>query len=207
MYARLIGAALAALCLLSLPARADEPTPWNRTGLYVGVVGGYDLAEMKADTFKLSEGSLFAGPFAGFNVRVNPNLVAGIEADYMFMNVKASRTDESVTVTATSNYLASVRGRLGVPIGPALAYGTAGIAMTEHKLSATDGEELVKDKEVQFGGVFGGGIEGELTKTLFVRVEGLHYWFPDKTMAFDGDAFKSGQHQTVVRVGVGFKLN
>ena len=208
-FSRLLGVAAAALLWLIAgiaQVRADD-TSWNRTGFYVGAVGGYDLAEIKADEFKMSEGSLFAGPFAGFNWRINPGLVAGVEIDYMFMNVKADKTESGITVTATNNFLASARGRVGVPIGPALLYATGGLAITEQKISATDGMDTVADRELRYGAVAGGGIEGELTKTLFVRLEALHYWFPDDKMSFDGTAFESGQHQTVVRVGVGFKLN
>lgn len=210
MYARILAAAAAVLCLLflsTMQVAAAEPEGWNRTGFYVGAVGGYSLDEIKAEDFKMSDGSLFGGPFGGFNWRVNPGLVAGVEVDYLFMNVKASKTDEGFTVTATNNFLASVRGRVGVPIGPALLYGTGGLALTEKKLAATDGMLSLSDKELSYGVVGGGGVEAELTKTLFVRLEALHYWFPDEKMSFDSEAFKSGQHTTIIRGGLGFKLN
>ncbi len=198
---------------------AADPS-WNRSGLYVGALGGYSAADLKAalddgdgtsGKFKLSDGKLFAGVMAGYNARIAPDLMAGIEVDYMFLDVKGTRSDENVSVTATSNYLASVRGRVGVPLGPALIYATAGVAFTNQKLFGEvcgDGCVSASKSDMLVGGALGAGIEAELTRSLFVRVEGIHYWFPDKNTLSEGDAtLKSGQSQTVGRIGLGFKLN
>jgi len=203
-------AALAAVCvftlLLALPVNASEPDGWNRSGPYIGLVGGYNAAEMKAEDFKFSDGKLFAGGLAGFNQRL-PNAVIGVEADYLFIDVKASRTEESVTVTATSNYLASVRARVGVPLGPMLLFVTAGPAFTNQKLFATDGEEQAGgEKKMLVGAALGGGVEAELTKALFVRVEGLHYIFPDKSVPLGEDTVRTSNQQTLFRAALGFKF-
>ena len=146
------------------------------------------------------------GIFAGFNVRLG-DAVVGLEADYLLTDIQGSTTDGVVVVTAKTKYLASVRGRVGMPIGPALLYATAGPAFTEHKVAVAGPVESLSS-ELLIGGVFGGGIEASLTKTLFVRVEGLHYIFPDKDVACGPSCFfESKDQQTTVRLGVGFKLN
>jgi len=205
-YACVIGCALLAMSALAVQADGLGDG-WNRSGLYAGVLGAYNSAELKAEEFKFSDGHLAAGGFGGFNYRTPGGPVVGIEADYMFLDVKASRTVESVTVTASANYLASVRARLGAPIGPAMIYVTGGVAFTNQKLFATDGETSAGSKQdMLFGGVIGAGIEAELTKSLFVRVEALHYVFPDKNMPLDETVLQTSNRQTLARAAFGFKF-
>ena len=211
----LLSAALAA-CLMTfatpagatdlLQPRTAAETPWNRTGAYVGLTAGLGVAALQAEDFKFADQSYLGGIFAGFNVRL-ADAVVGLEADYLLTDIQGSTTDGVVVVTAKTKYLASVRGRVGMPIGPALLYATAGPAFTEHKV-AVAGPVKSFSSELLVGGVFGGGIEASLTKTLFVRVEGLHYIFPDKDVACGPSCFfESKDQQTTVRLGVGFKLN
>lgn len=205
---RAILAAIAAcLMLAATPAQAEPPShpdrSWHRTGFYVGVAGGYDIAQMQAETFKFADASLMGGGLVGVQVRL-PDIVVGIEADYMFVDVKASLGGGSPTLTASASFLASVRARVGVPVGPALFYITGGPAFTENKLAVAGSA----DKEFLTGGVVGGGVEAELTRTLFVRLEGLHYMFPDKDVTLTPvGLFESQNQQTTVRLGVGFRLN
>ena len=214
----LLSAALAA-CLMTFatPAGASDPSflappkatdgvPWNRTGAYVGLTAGLGVAALQAEDFKFADQSYLGGIFAGFNVRLG-DAVVGLEADYLLTDIQGSTTDGVVVVTAKTKYLASVRGRVGMPIGPALLYATAGPAFTEHKVAVAGPVESFSS-ELLVGGVFGGGIEASLTKTLFVRLEGLHYIFPDKDVACGPSCFfESKDQQTTVRVGLGFKLN
>lgn len=207
MYARIIGAAVAVLCLLyASNARAGEPD-WNRSGFYVALTGGYDLADAKALDRKLEDKTWFVGGIAGFNGRVDRNLVLGLEGDWMFVDVKASHNDGGFQVTASSHYLASVRARAGLPLGPVLLFATGGVAFSDHKLGIAVEDFSAADKKVLIGGVIGAGIESELTRTLFVRAEVLHFWFPDSKFDLSEATLKSGQTQTIPRIAVGFKLN
>jgi len=213
----LLGAALAA-CLLLIstvaanatdPNWAFPPSPpkpgevWvhNRTTPYVGVVGGYNVAALQAEDFKFGETAWLGGAFAGVNVRVNEGLMLGLEADYVLTDIKASTTDGEVHVIAKTKYLASLRARAGLPAGPALLYVTAGPAITEQ--SVTVPEVGLAASELKVGLVAGAGVDMSLTKNLFVRLEGLHYRFPEKDMGF----MESKDQQTTLRLGVGFKLN
>jgi outer membrane immunogenic protein len=212
------GAALAACVMLfaNVAAAADlgGPAPVGadgipahfRSGAYVGLVGGYDIAQAQADTFKFSDAAFMGGAFVGFQTRVN-GVVIGLEADYLLTDIQATTGMGSVTINAKTNYLASVRARLGVTAGPALLYVTAGPAFTEHKVNATDGSMTIASKDFLVGGVFGAGVEMELTRTLFVRLEALHYIFPDKTVGNGVDFFNSKDQQTTARIGLGFRLN
>ena len=219
MRAKLLGAVLAALFApLALAAdvdragkvaaptvaRADEPA-WNRTGAYVGLVGAYDLALIDAEGLEAFNGKLMAGAFAGYNFRYQ-GIVLGLEADWMFTGISASHTADDVTIKATTDHLVSLRARAGIPMGPALLYLTGGPAWQNVKLTVSEGKELASEREWQLGLVLGGGIEAELTRALFLRLEALHYMFPADGAPLS-QIFESENAHTAVRLGLGFKLN
>lgn len=211
--------ALAAICV-GLSANAADKGPisrvaaqeqsaspeWNRTGFYVGAVAGYSTLVLEAEGIDLANGKLMLAPLVGFNVRVSPQLVMGLEADWVFTDVGASSSIEGITVTTSSRHVISVRGRAGVPVGPALLYLTAGPAWQKTKIGATDGVESLSDSEWQLGLAGGGGIELELTRSLAVRAEALHYIWRDKDAPF-ADVLNSENQMTTARLGLVFKLN
>lgn len=202
---RLAGAALVVAVLMALPTAANaDGSKLLRTGPYIGLIGGYDVAEMQTEGFTLADGKLLAGVYGGVNFRLAPDLLAGIEADYLLTNVKGSQTVDEVSVTASSTYLASIRARLGMPIGPALPFVTAGAAFTNHRFKMVDGEsvDVAKDNLV-VGVVFGAGVDLQLSNTVIARLDVMHYMFPDEGFGL----FKSEDQQTVGRVGVSFMLN
>jgi outer membrane immunogenic protein len=88
------------------------------------------------------------------------------------------------------DYLASVRGRLGVAFNRMFVYGTGGVAFTEAE------RDFVSFAGVPFSGsdsetgwVVGGGAEYKLTSNLNLGVEALHYSFDadDPVNAFTSD--------------------
>lgn len=205
MKRALVGA-LVALVLLPLAARAQD-RDWNRTGFYVGLLGGYDATVLQTNGVDLGDGKLMAGAFAGFNARLTPDLVVGVEGDWLFTDVAGQTSNGITTLTSGSQHLASIRARVGFPMGPALLYVTGGPAITESHVGATNGILSIADKDWLIGAALGGGIEAEVSRTLFARLEAIHYMFPDNTVALGPDLFKTENQQTVIRVGLGFKLN
>lgn len=223
---RFIGAALAALltvaCTPALAADKGGPNPLlpplfdstdltaerpHRTGLYVGILAGYDTAELKAEDFRFSDQQPFVGGFVGINARIADGLVLGIEGDYVFTDFSASQdVGGGWTARVGTDYLASIRGRAGLPIGIALLYVTGGVAFTEAKASASNDPLKFSDSATLIGGVIGGGIEVEMSRTAFVRLEGLHYWFPDGKLSDQGNSIDAEMDQTAIRLGLGFKF-
>jgi outer membrane immunogenic protein len=212
---RAILRAVLAACFLVTAAAAEglaDPRPYDtaapapahhRTGFYVGAIAGWDIAQLETNAFAFSDTSLLGGAFIGAQARLE-NLVVGIEADYLLADLAATATPAAVTVTASTSFLASIRARAGLPLGPALLYVTAGPAFTESKLAIAGSA----DKEFAVGGVFGGGVEAELGKVLFLRLEGLHYIFPDQDVTTLTPAvLEQANQQTTVRLGIGFRLN
>jgi opacity protein-like surface antigen len=221
MRAKLLGAALAAL--LAPVAFAGDITPkgrvaappaahaqdvghWSRTGLYVGLLGAYDTTVLEAEGIDLASGKLMAGALIGYNWRAAPGLVLGVEADWMLTGVSASAGDDEVSIRASTDHLVSVRARAGVPLGPTLLFVTAGPAWQHAKLTVSQGEDSTSDREWQQGAAFGGGAEVELSRALAVRLEALHYVFPEDEGPLRHLLDSENQH-TIIRGGLTLKLN
>jgi len=203
-----LSVAIAATAILIAGAARAEDPGWNRTGPYVGVLAGYDLVQLEAQGIGKSASTIpFGGAFGGLNIRQG-DLVYGLEGDFLLTDIKGTSSASGVTVSASSHYLASVRGRVGLPAGPALLFATAGVAFTDHSLSATAGPFSNTDKgTMDVGAAFGGGVDMELTRAVFVRLDAIHYWFPDNSMPLGFDQVKSANQETLIRVGLGIKLN
>ena len=216
MRAKLLGAVLAVLFAplalaadvdragkIAAPviARADDDgVKWNRTGAYVVGIVGYDVLKTDIEGLNFADGQIIGGGAVGYNWRLQ-GFVLGLEADWIFTGISASLGDE-VLLKASTEHLVTVRARAGLPAGPALLYLTAGPAWQQAKL--TVGAD--SDRTWQLGGAFGGGIEVELTRSMFVGVEALHYIFPNDGAPLS-DLFDSENQHTTVRARIGFKLN
>ncbi|MDX2155406.1 MAG: hypothetical protein SFW09_02765, partial [Hyphomicrobiaceae bacterium] len=116
-------------------------------------------------------------------------------------------TDGVSTVSFSNRWLASGRIRMGVPIGPALLYATGGLAVQESVLKVDDPAINASDAEHVWGAVIGAGMEVKLTHTVALRLEGRHYRWQDQTFEIGGIPAKVGQDDTMVLMGVSFKLN
>jgi outer membrane immunogenic protein len=218
MRAKLLGAVLAALLapvayagditkpgkIIASPviSAAAQDNTWNRTGMYVGLLGAYDTTVLETEGIDLASGKLMAGAMVGWNFRVAPAFVLGIEADWIFTGISTSKTDDEVFLKATTDHLISLRARAGIPIGPALLFVTAGPAWQHAKLTVGD----TSDREWQLGAAFGGGAEVELSRAFAIRLEALHYVFPDDQAPLS-DLLKSENQHTTIRAGAIFKLN
>jgi Outer membrane protein beta-barrel domain len=128
-------------------ARADAPPvsgflftvePMTWTGYYLGGVGGYGSTH-----FEMSVPATFApgatpdgdgwvgGVVVGYSQQIGV-FVGGLEVDFMAGTIEASKSFPSLVDTnswnITTNFgtLASLRGRVGLAMGPVLVYGTAG---------------------------------------------------------------------------------
>lgn len=188
---------------IAAPAAAQEaPANWNRSGLYVAALAGYNTTVLEAEGVNFGNGKLLGGGAAGYNHRWDRYLF-GIEADWLFTDISSAvDAGGGLTVKASNKHLASVRARAGFAAGPALLYITGGPAWQHSRVSASDGVNSATDSVWQLGAVGGGGIEMELTKSFAVRVEALHYVFGKDGSPFD----EVRTTQTIARVGTIFKF-
>jgi outer membrane immunogenic protein len=193
-----------ALCLIPLCAQAADmrlPTKaapfvapvYSWTGFYLGANAGYGWGAHDTELLDYDHKSKgFIGGFQGGYNFQSGNVVLGIEADWMFSDVKSDDRVVFTTGPATSttdiqhqlNYLATIRGRLGYSFGSVLPYITGGFAFAEIKSSALavntgfgapfDGTFSGSDKQSHNGWVLGGGIEFSITSNWTAKVEYLH---------------------------------
>ena len=149
---------------------------------------------------------LMAGLFVGYN-RTNGNFIWGGEADMEMSTIGGAR---AIAGGGTTSFevlqQASLRGRLGYEMGPALVYVTAGltIADIEYTAIAANGSGN-SDNNFEYGYTVGMGIDYSITETYFLRAEYRYSQYADvsfvntaNTTQFD---FDSKFH--TVRYGVG----
>lgn len=196
-------AALSALSLVSGAASAEDR--WNHAGLYAGLTAGYSTAQLSTPGTDFATTGAQGGLYLGYGIVGKSGIYVGVEADGVLKDIKWSTGATGSNASATNEWVGSARVRVGQALGPMLLYVTGGAALTDTKVSIAG---LGSDSDLRVGWVAGGGIEAQITRTVALRFEGLHYAFPDKNFSFSSlGSEKLGAAETVARVGVSFRLN
>jgi outer membrane immunogenic protein len=179
--ALLLASAAVGVAMLPLGA-AQAQTPFDWSGFYAGVHGGFLDGNVHATDESIpAEGNLHgpvAGVLAGFNLpssQLAP-LVVGLEADIGFGDLRGSGVPAgdgliSVFFNYDFDWDAHIRVRAGVPIGNALAFIAAGAAFAQ--LHVTEGGISVVRGGIYTGGSIGAGVDFRLGPKVIARVEGL----------------------------------
>lgn len=163
---------------------------------YIGVIAGTESATVSAGGLDLGDNGFAGGGFLGCQM-ANGKLVYGLEGDITFSNLSPDLANAVLTDT---EYLASLRGRLGYVIGNALLYATAGMAWSDVDITTA----LAADNELLTGFVYGGGVELAVTDNVFLRLEGLRYDFSGEL--FNSLGVKADTTRDVFRVGAGWRF-
>ena len=138
-------------------------------GFYAGIHAGsnfgdeLELKDGDPETFD-NDSAFLAGVHVGYNWQKSPSWVFGVEAAYSLLNDEIDGYD-------ITDYLASVRGRIGYATGSSLLYGTGGVAFLGYS------DDVGADDDLAVGFVVGGGLEHKLSSNLSVGVESLYYNF------------------------------
>jgi outer membrane immunogenic protein len=156
---------------ISEPPPYEVPFSW--TGIYVGTHLGYawsdiDWRETGFDGSHSADGAVVGGQI-GYNIQAG-RFVYGVEADISSSGIDGGNNCCGHTV----NWLASVRGRLGLTAydNRTLFYATAGAAWADIEYSS-----LGNFSDTHFGWVVGGGVERAFTPNVTGRIEYLYYAF------------------------------
>lgn len=201
-----IAASFIALVIVTVPAVGDDdrrpagfdqpyyPAIWQ--GLYGGVNVGWGWS---GD----ASGGVGGGQI-GYNWQSN-RLVYGVEADISAADIGTSETlavpGAVLDASASIDWIATVRGRLGVLVQPnLLVYGTAGLAVVNAEAHASVavfgvGQISARQSDTESGLVFGVGVESKLTDKISARVEYLEFSPPDRIGDFG-----------IVRAGLNYKF-
>jgi outer membrane immunogenic protein len=219
------GAVSAADLVVPAAAATPESDAYDWTGAYIGANFQYSFGHTTASyvdqTIPLLTGvdlsmdpnGFGGGATLGFNQQLSGGIVIGIEGDVDYNNITATIDDEAAvrnarpgnTITGTTDWTGTVRGRVGVAVGSILPYLTAGLAVANTHVSATDGN--LSDSAVLTGWTAGGGIEVALADNWSAKGEvlytdlGTHTYFADQPYAST-----SHPTSTTVRFGINYKF-
>jgi len=196
--------------ILSESARADGALAPIWTGLYVGAQGGIDWADLDTDfNSGFSTRGISGGGHVGFNWGVG-GLVVGVEADATLANAEFSYTSNGNNSNFSTDWSGTLRGRVGVPVGPALYYATLGYAWSDVSISTNGGGATFNDCHRFDGIVYGVGAEAYILPNLSVRLEALRFDYSSAQLSIAGAAGgveEFDPSDTVVRAGLTFHLN
>jgi len=209
-------ALLAALLLVPSPIEAQ-----GLTGFHVGILGGYANGTYQSDASPEIDhepsGGL-VGVQAGWDRRVG-SLIAGLEGDISFLSVDGS---DSITVSgfrsdvgSDLNYVGTLRGRLGGMAGPAMVYGTAGIAVAgvdNDLVVSSAGGEVGRDRKTSRheGWTAGAGVEYPVTPRLVLVAQYLYIDMREEEVTLHIGTFpftdKGDLNLNMFRVGVSLRF-
>jgi len=192
-------------------------TSWH--GFYLGAhigagqadpQGIYDTNDTSSelDFSRIDLSGVLAGAHVGYNWDFG-RWIVGVEADVSGMDwtgdVQAA--DSSEEAEGEFDMLASVRARVGIPVGPdrrGLLYATGGFAVPDGSILLCESGCASSTTNFNFdlddiGGVAGAGFEWAATDNVRVRFETLYYFFDDK----DTFSTNAGPLDESTAVGVG----
>ncbi|MBK9079258.1 MAG: porin family protein [Hyphomicrobium sp.] len=206
-----LGVTALLLPITTSAARADFLAPiWN--GAYVGFHGGAKWSDIDTDfSSTVSATDITVGGHIGYNLGL-AGLIVGVEADANLDSTKLGFTTSGGGVGAfETDWSGSIRGRIGVPVGPALLYATAGYAWTEATLShASLGGGSFSSSHTFNGVVYGIGAEAFVLPNMSLRLEALRFDYAADDISLSGAnnmLQEIDPSETVVRAGVTFHLN
>lgn len=218
---------VAGVAILISTCLAGSAQAFDWSGFYAGFNLGYSQIDTKA-SYDNSGLATFAGPLdmspagvvggvqLGANQALGNGLVVGIEGDANLAGLTATIDDVAGNanhpltgphyISSTTDFYATLRGRIGFDAGMLMPYLTAGAIAGHATVHATDGD--LNDSAILYGWTAGIGTEVAVSDSATLKAEylysdlGSHQWFA-------GQAYSSTSHTTTsaVRVGLNFKLN
>jgi len=175
---------------------------FNWSGFHVGVTTGNVHAsadpQSPSGVKTLQSESLIFGPRVGYDHQIG-GVVIGALADFVFTDLSGSVPDGNfIRFGGETDWVASIRGRLGVPIfeDKVLPYVTGGLAFANSKASmscpsgakfgfcSVAGQFRDEQKEKMFGHTLGAGVEFAITDRITAFTEYRFTDFGNRTVRF-----------------------
>ncbi|MGD9668031.1 MAG: outer membrane protein [Hyphomicrobiaceae bacterium] len=210
-------------------AWGDSDYKYSQTGDYLSY-DPLDLAFAHAlGSGSFSDGTFTGGAQAGYNVQTN-GIVFGVETDINSFRLSDTQSSGpsplpvrgamvSSAEKFSTDYLFTLRGRLGVAADRTLFYVTGGLAVSELKFSqtfthlASGTVESGSVSDVKAGWTVGGGIEYAFTSNWTAKVEYLYVDLGSVGFSTKNSGFPSfGAHHEadltaqIARVGINYKF-
>jgi outer membrane immunogenic protein len=224
MVATAYGHALAAdLPAPSLPVAAPAVL-YNWTGFYLGINGGFGTGNSNWSDGPVGTTGTFpiSGYLVGGTVGVNYQIgeyVFGIEGDGDWTNLRGNSGSTCGAIAAVvpppascqtqSQWLATVRGRVGYAFDRILLYGTAGAAFGNVQTGLNPPSTF--DSYSEAGWTVGAGLEVAFAPNWTAKAEYLFVDLPNATCTTVGNCGGAAGsivsfNESVIRAGVNFKF-
>jgi outer membrane immunogenic protein len=228
MKKTIFGFVVFALLTVTAPSMAADSMPYNWTGFYAGINGGYGWGETQWDyasaTTKADHhvnGGMVGGT-VGANMQFFasqggiPAVVGGIESDFDWADLGGDGACPNPRFRAKSSIdaLATVRGRLGLAFDRLFIYGTGGLAVAKTDVETVDtwgaaippsGTAKNGEGKWKAGYVMGVGVEYAAWKNLSLKVEYQYYDLGKSTYHVDNDLpVRAGVRGDIIRTGVNY---
>ncbi len=187
VFASTIGAQAADVAPRAYPQpyyKAPAELPFNCTGFYTGINGGYVFGRsscsdpaLGADSGKFNTSGGLIGGQIGFNWQTGP-MVFGIESDADWLGVKGNSAGAGGVCAADGGglcqtqqtWLGTTRGRIGYAFDRWLPYVTGGVAYGSIQAVQPTGSSSTTNA----GWTVGGGMEYGFDRNWSAKVEYLH---------------------------------
>jgi outer membrane immunogenic protein len=167
---------------------------FNWTGFYIGGHGGYGWGTGAG----VSTSGFIGGGQLGFNYQLNGGLVLGAETDISISGIDGTAGG----VTFGTDYLGSLRARVGYAVDRVLLYGTGGFGYGRGDLRIGG----LSDKQTQWGWALGGGIEAMVAPQLSARIEYLYMDLGHDTYGSVIGPINVGFTTGLLRAGMNYKF-
>jgi outer membrane immunogenic protein len=173
------------------------------TGGYIGIQGGGLWSNVDVGPGSDSFNGGLLGGYAGYNWQTGAWMV-GAEGDInKVWNDQTFDVGNEGSIDVGSNYLASIRGRVGYAVDHALIFATAGVAFTDMDANATIFNNAAVNASKSFTGwTVGGGVDYAFTNNWIGRLEYRYYDFSNDTIDNVGDI---GITNNTVTAGIAYK--
>jgi high affinity Mn2+ porin len=207
---------------LPLPAAAPVATSSEWNGLYVGAQAGYSQGRASAilsDPAPVGASNVFGrtdgGLHIGYNHVLSSRLLLGAEADisvpYFFEDgvVLSSSAIPGSTVTEKTDFVSTVRGRLGYASSHLLLYGTAGLAPSQALFIDSSTSNNGQDHLLRphMGWALGAGADFVIGRGWTARVEYLDDRLGSASVVFPSGTSVSSQGDVhSLRLGLSRRL-
>jgi outer membrane immunogenic protein len=175
------GLLAAAMALPSFAADMSRPAfkapssaaPWNWTGFYVGINGGYGFGKsnwtnVAGTTGDFNVRGALAGGTIGYNLQTGM-WVWGLEGDVDASWIKG--TDATICCETKNEWLATARGRIGYAFDRWLPFLTGGAAFGDVKMTPVG---FPAETSTKIGWTAGGGLEYAFQGAWSAKVEYLY---------------------------------
>ena len=179
----------------------------NWTGFYLGASVGYGFGDLSvtggSGSFDFDDDGTFASLHLGYDWQFG-NFVAGLEGEWGAGDVSGnSAATAAATIISTDlNWLAAVRARAGVLIGPALlVYATGGYAWADIDLSAR-GATAFNISENFSGYQLGGGAEFRFAPSWALRFDYVFTDLEDENITAGGVSNNFDPDFHLIRTGL-----